>query len=360
MGDGSSIEWLQRPGTKPASWNPIRAYRYVTDPVTGEQKVMRGWYCEHVHDGCINCYAERQNIAAARGGTGLPYKPGHRKDAMPVLDEDTLIQPIKWKSPRTVFPCSMTDLFGEWVSDEWLDRIFAIMGLCSQHTFIVLTKRPERMRRYIAQAERRSAKASVKIKPLSGGAGRQLESVQIDATEGWGVWPLPNVWLVVSCSRQEDADKFVPILLSTPAAVRGVSAEPLLESLSLMTVAMPAADVIANTGGLTDIDESIELAKSGFDVHLYDLGGIDWVTIGGESGPKAREFRYSWARQLLSDGRRAFGWHKCFVKQMGSNAIDDLGFVGIGHEAGLHDRKGGNPQEWPGELQVRQWPAVRP
>ncbi|MEK9751770.1 MAG: DUF5131 family protein [Rhodospirillaceae bacterium] len=111
MGDRSRIEWTD------ASWTPIRARNRATGKV--------GWHCEHVSEGCRNCYAERWNRPY---GTGLPYKPGHRADVELFLDEQLLTQPLRWRRPRRVFVCSMTDLFADFVPDEWIDRVFAVMG----------------------------------------------------------------------------------------------------------------------------------------------------------------------------------------------------------------------------------------
>jgi hypothetical protein len=145
MADGSTIEWLQRPGTKPATWNPIRALNKFTG--------KRGWFCTHVHEGCRNCYAERLNVKDGdTGGNGIPYRAQDRELVDIILHDATLLQPLKWKSPRTIFVCSMSDLYGEWVTDEWLDKIKAVQALTPQHTYIELTKRPERMRAYLPRA----------------------------------------------------------------------------------------------------------------------------------------------------------------------------------------------------------------
>lgn len=247
----TKIEWATLGLARGVTWNPIRARNAATG--------KRGWHCEHVSEACRNCYAESLNMKAGdTGGTGLPYKPGHRQESASgragperaakaeiYLDEKTLLQPLSWRAPRGVFVASMTDIFGDWVKDEWLDRIFAVMALCPQHRFAVLTKRPKRMREYV------SGNPS-KIPFL----GRMpLERIHIEAAghmEGDGgfmdeikrvanpyslyldrPWPLPNVWLGVTAEDQTRADERIPDLLATPAAVRFVSCEPLLGPIDL-------------------------------------------------------------------------------------------------------------------------------
>jgi protein gp37 len=137
--------------------------------------------------------------------------------------EHILAEPLKRRKPTTYFVNSMSDLFHEDVPDEWIDRVFAIMALCSRHTFQVLTKRSARMRAYMS-------------------AKNRAETIAKAAPRGWSLvfvgelmfdWPLPNVWLGVSCEDQRRADERIPDLLETPAAVRFVSAEPLLSALDL-------------------------------------------------------------------------------------------------------------------------------
>jgi protein gp37 len=135
MGDKTKIEWTD------ASWTPIRA-------ATIDGKV--GWHCEHASEGCRFCYAESINL---RLGTGLPFKPGHAKDLKIYLDERMLTQPLRWKGPRKIFVCSMTDLFASFVPDAFIDRMFAAMALAPHHTFQILTKRPDRMLRYMSSRE---------------------------------------------------------------------------------------------------------------------------------------------------------------------------------------------------------------
>lgn len=133
MGD-TKIEWSQK------SWSPIRARNRVTGDV--------GWFCEHMSSGCDNCYAETMNVNTYFGN-GLPYKASSLPQLELFLDEKMLEQPLHWRAAKKVFVCSMTDLFGRFVPDEWIDQIFAVMALAPQHTFQVLTKRPERMLVYM-------------------------------------------------------------------------------------------------------------------------------------------------------------------------------------------------------------------
>ena len=135
MGDHSKIEWTD------ASWNAIRARNKATGKV--------GWHCEHASPGCVHCYSESFN--RDRLGTRLAFKPGHRDDVEIFLDEAMLLQPLRWRRPRKIFVCSMTDLFGEFVPDAMIDRVFAVMALAPQHTFLVLTKRSARLREYMTR-----------------------------------------------------------------------------------------------------------------------------------------------------------------------------------------------------------------
>ncbi|MGE0426230.1 MAG: phage Gp37/Gp68 family protein [Reyranellaceae bacterium] len=253
----TAIEWTHRPGTKGETWNPIRARNRKTGTI--------GWHCTHASPGCVNCYAERQNTAGFRGGTRLPYKPGHEKDVEVFLDGKALLKPLRWREPRTIFVCSMTDLFGAFVPDETIDRILAVAALCPQHTFIVLTKRSKRMRAYFSgltcDGARRFHVADAAGKLMAEGDNAHDEVANAH-------WPLPNLWLGVSVEDQQRADQRVPELLATPAAIHFVSAEPLL--------------------GEIDFSRWIDI----------DLSLLDWVIVGGESGPNARPMHPDWARAI--------------------------------------------------------------
>ena len=279
MSDNSQIEWTD------ATWNPIRARNTKTGKL--------GWHCEHATTGCEFCYAEGFN---KRLGTGLAFKPGHRQDIEIFLDETMLTQPLRWKRPRMIFVCSMTDLFADFVEDRWLDRMFAVMGACEEkglgHTFQILTKRPARMLAWMNEHGHKS-----------------WNSCRL-STEAW---PARNVWLGVSAERQQEADERIPLLLSSPAVVRFISAEPLLDSIDLRWIAEPddeADGVIDALGGFNWIEGPGSLApyRPARPEHTDRLmsrqivkerpSRLDWVIAGGESGPNARPMHPDWARGM--------------------------------------------------------------
>lgn len=208
--------------------------------------------------------------------------------AADIFDEKILLAPLSWRKPRMVFVCSMTDLFAKFVPDEWIDRIFAVMALCPHHTFQVLTKRPAKMRAWVTQP-----RALVKFVfelyveyPRWPRSGRSMLKKIVASPRGW---PLPNVWLGVSCEDQDTADARIPDLLATPAAVRFVSLEPLLAPIDLTTIPYQSSHDVrldALRGYVDAGDEPPTIRK------------LDWVIVGGESGPGARPMHPDWARSL--------------------------------------------------------------
>jgi protein gp37 len=217
-------------------------------------------------------FVDSEKMNVGRFGTGLPFKPGHRKDVEIFLDEKMLLQPLHWKRPRKIFVCSMTDLFGGFVRDEWIDKVFAVMALCPQHTFQVLTKRSKRMRKY--------------MQPKTGIFGRVIH--QAEKIRDMMRWPavlydmdFGNVWLGVSAEDQQRADERIPDLLATPAAIRFVSAEPLLDRLEISEYVRPTK---IYEGGFTDD---------------FDAPRLNWVICGGESGQNFRPMKIEWAERLM-------------------------------------------------------------
>lgn len=278
MAEISKIEWTD------STWTPIRARR-IAIANDGSGKELIGWHCEHVSPGCKHCYAEGMNL---RLGTGLEFKPANLKhktrlgddrgDVSVFLDAEMLMRPLHWKRPRMIFVCSMTDIFADFVKDEWLDQMFAVMALAPRHTFQVLTKRAERMHRYLSDI-------NVKNR-IIGHAWNMLGYLPKYKHEGilQRPWPLPNVWLGVSAENQEWANIRVPLVLQTPAAVRFISAEPLLGLIDLERP-MPGPDL--DQGGGAKICQP-----------WYIQSGIDWVIVGGESGHRARPMHPDWVRSL--------------------------------------------------------------
>lgn len=261
MGDKTGIEWAD------ATWNPLRARNRATGAT--------GWHCTHVTEACRNCYAEAFN--EARLGTRLPYKPGHEKDVALFLDEKMLAQPLRWQRPRTIFVCSMTDLFADFHRDDWIDQIFAVMALAPQHRFLVLTKRPRRMRRYTEAAVSRIA-SLIEARQSDRSAVGPLPFLEPGAT--W--YPLANVWGGVSVHDQRSADDFVHELRHSTLARRFVSYEPALGPVNftrmndvgeMATDALRGIQVVLNAD---NVEADADLARP--------IGKIDWVIAGGESG----------------------------------------------------------------------------
>lgn len=234
MSDRSAIEWTD------TTWNPV----------TGCTKVSRG---------CDNCYAER--IVDRFKGRGA--------FATVTTAEEKLTAPLDWRKHRMVFVNSVSDLFHDAVPDDFIARVFAIMHLSWRHTFQVLTKRPGRMRSLLNSADFRDD---------------VLNAVcwyDNPATVPHLPWPLPNVWLGVSVEDQRWADVRIPVLLDTPAAVRWLSCEPLLGPVDLH-----------HCGGV----DAIQPDWYGPTGAPHPL--VDWVVVGGESGPGARPMHPDWARSL--------------------------------------------------------------
>lgn len=298
MADKSKIEWTD------ASWNPI----------TG---------CSIKSPGCARCYAmklagTRLRNHPSRKGLTQDSKTGPVWTGEVRFNEQWLTQPLQWKRPRRIFVCAHGDLFHENVPDAWIDQVFAVMALARQHTFQVLTKRADRMRRYLSDddAVERIAIAAhklwaAKLAPASTG-NLLIEVIRDDAelkhvTETLRHWPLPNVWLGVSAERQREADERIPELLATPAAVRFVSAEPLLGALDFATPLYRGEAGVTMRGYLRDYAEPDD-----FHHHATKL---NWVIAGGESGPHARPMHPHWV-QGLRDQCQAAGV-PFFFKQWG-------------------------------------------
>lgn len=345
----TAIEWTDE------TWNPV----------TG---------CTKVSAGCKNCYAE---------GVADRFW-GERKFTDVRTHPDRLYAPMSWRKPRRVFVNSMSDLFHEDVPFHFIDDVFGVMLQAKQHTFQVLTKRPERMLEWAGSANARHDDI------LGGLDGKN---------------PIPNLWLGVSAEDQATFDKRVPLLLKTPAAVRFVSMEPLLAAVDVSShvgertrrhlqasvsgmLRNKSFDHLLDDDGrpLTPLDAQIRLESmlaagvkvipvslncDGFSDQTgcpgHRMPSIDWVIVGGESG-RARPCDVAWIRSIVEQCKAARV--PCFVKQLGScvqiadsplrewpsaRLISGPG-GGMGRCIGLDDRKGGDPSEWPEDLRVREFP----
>lgn len=277
MADKSGIEWTD------ATWNPLAG-------------------CSIVSAGCTNCYAMKQ-AARLLDKPGSHYEGTTRKvNGNPVwtgkvsLAPDHIItQPLRWKRPRRIFVNSMSDLFHESVPNEWIDRVFSVMALCPHHIFQVLTKRPERMREYFEKNFHPHHVAS-RADKYSPGCHDEIASMK---------FPLGNVWLGVSVEDQTRANERIPLLLDTPAAVRFLSCEPLLGPVELEEswhgeCALNSecwGDCAWCSNGHPPLYNCQKGQQSEAELNK-GRSGIDWVIVGGESGPGARPMHPDWVRAL--------------------------------------------------------------
>ena len=231
MSDSSAIEWTD------ATWNPV----------TG---------CTKVSQGCKNCYAERDWVRLSANPKSVYYL---RKFTDVAVHADRLDQPGRWSKPRRIFVNSMSDLFHEDVPEDFIARVWQRMAWNQQHIFQILTKRPGRMLEWLTACGRDAV--------FAGEREEYEESISLHG------WPLRNVWLGVSVEDQATADERIRLLLQTPAAVRWISAEPLLEYIIVTPY-----------------------FRSPFE--SQSTWALDWVVAGGESGPAARPSRPLWFRAL--------------------------------------------------------------
>lgn len=237
--------------------------------------------CSVLSPGCTNCYAmklagTRLRNHPSRTGLTMQTKAGPVWTGKVSLHEPALLQPLRWKRPRRIFWNAHGDLFHAKVPWEWIAKVIAVCLLTPHHTHMILTKRGDRMRAWFETLE------------SEGGAEDFCEIVELIAeTVGrevdGGDWslPIPNLWLGVSVEDQQRADERIPDLLATPAAVRFLSCEPLLGPLQLHEIKpVDPFDPFDPFNCLSGSEK------------------IDWVIVGGESGPKARPMHPDWARGL--------------------------------------------------------------
>jgi protein gp37 len=286
----TKIEWTEK------TWNPIVG-------------------CSVVSPGCTNCYAMKmayrlEAMAPSDVSTGNPHMlhyvgttqesrggpvwTGRIKQAPLNIQR----QPLERKKPTTWFVNSMGDLFHEFADEDWIASVFLVMAQCPQHTFQVLTKRSERMRFLLNDSE------------FVDGLRSSLQIID-DPDQQPLEWPLPNVWIGVSAENQEQADLRIPDLLATPAAVRFVSAEPLLGPVdfSRFTPRDRFYNAVCEHCGYVGSTEYWFESRNVDDADVVcsrcnkisiaeEVGQLDWIIVGGESGPGARPMHPDWARSI--------------------------------------------------------------
>lgn len=349
--------------------------------MTGIQWTDETWNpvvgCTPVSPGCLNCYAARTALRLRGMGT-RGYRDADDPKGVRIAEvkagravftgsvrcvEKALALPLKRGKPTKFFIASMGDLFHESVPLAFVDRVFAVMALCPQHTFQVLTKRPERVAEYLNTGRRHYwiNKASLAM------CGRAAIPTQKHGMV-LGGWPLPNVWLGTSAENQRTLDERVPHLLRCPG-VLFLSCEPLLEAVGLRL----RAERPCSPSCFAHITHPCE--RCGYQAGRLP---IDWIIVGGESGPGARACNVEWVRSVVRQGREA--GVPVFVKQLGARVVvhndsfsewpddgdgliyDDKGpgwsYQGELVEVRLHDSHGGDPAEWPEDLRVREMPST--
>lgn len=336
-------------------------------------QVMAG--CTKVSPGCKNCYSEKLLSTRLKH---LPWAgdvtSGGKWNGQVVLRAEKLDEPGRWRRARRIFVADRGDLFHPEVPFEYIAAVFGVMAAAKQHTFLVLTKRPERMLEWfhwvaslgMLTCTRRNGEdprdprwahyACVELAHKYM-AGNQRKPEYDHRTP----WPLSNVWLGVTCEDQDRANERIPILLKCPAAVRWVSAEPLLGPINFDP---PRCDFCLNESdsvtpdGMPWCSECETECSHG---HWLDFiagdrdanEGITWVVAGGESGPNARDCEEAWIRSIRDQCDDA--GTACFVKQMGSRSVRRYS-GGVGEVIRYRDRPGADPLEWPEDMRVRELP----
>lgn len=247
--------------------------------------VVRG--CSHVSPGCDNCWLEAETARHAKHPNpkiALPCWPAITAGKWSgVLHLDLLALPAPLRVKKPTVWAVWSDLFHEQVRTEFLDRVFAVMALAPRHLFVVLTKRPKRMRAYFqhCQASGWNNVRDAINHPSLCGQGDRKGSLET---------PLPNVWLGVTAENQEQADARVPILLATPAAKRFVSVEPMLGQVDFRNIRVGCPAEGDNLDALTGTEVLGDAA--------YAVSHLSWVICGGEAGPSARPVHPDWLRSL--------------------------------------------------------------
>ncbi len=277
----TKIEWTTgNDGTPGKTWNPITGCTHAGTP------------------GCDNCYAKRM-AKRLRGRFGYSA----RNPFGVTCHWDRLHEPQQWKKPRRIFVCSMGDFWHPDVQPKDRATVIRATNLVPQHTYIFLTKRPERF----------------------------------DNGDRW--LGMPNFWFGVTAENQAAADARIPLLLNIPAAVRFISVEPMLG---------PVDTQVSRCRSTCDGNRCTKrIGHKGHHFALTPTAGwepgvepmhIDWVIVGCESGPGRRPCKPEWVRSLVTQCRATKV--PVFVKQLD-----------------LDGRVSKDMDEWPTDLRIREYPS---
>lgn len=345
----TSIEWTD------FSWNPIRARNRETGKV--------GHYCQRISPLCKNCYAASMNVWR---GNGVDYTVPGLAQVELYLDEEALMQPLRWRTPRNIFVCSMTDLFADFVPDEWIERIYAVMALADKHTFMILTKRPARRLKWYQGIDEDGGEGmrDVMVEGQAQAIYANLHPDEKDTVSDWLAvsLPLKNVREGTSVGTQKEADEFVPVMLQTPAALRWLSMEPILEAVSLLSSG-GGTRWLGGQRGCGEMHRGNGSPECPRELHHHHddrcKPGVDWAVVGGESGTSARPTNIDHIRSVVRQCQGA--GVPVFVKQLGKHPVQPREADGVfvpDYEFQMADAKGGDPSEWPEDLRVRQFPEV--
>lgn len=312
------ITWLNMPGYKGETWNPIVG-------------------CSKISEGCDNCYAERMAVrlcAMSEKSDKLSIR-GHAYECAidnghwsGIPEVSDLSKPYKMKAPRMIFVCSMGDLFHEHVKEVWQREVFETIEQSPQHLFIILTKRPQNAFDFFRQNP--------------------------------GFENLPNVWLGVTAENQQRANERIPILLQIKAAKHFVSIEPMLGPIDLDYIEyMP----VSGTG--VESFNCLYCEAAAIDDDDFHGANIDWVICGGETGPKARPMHPDWVRSLRDQCQAAqvpfffkqwgeyvyrFNLQECRYKNGELVPVGDgpVAYFKVGHKAAGRLLDGKEYNEFPG------------
>jgi protein gp37 len=272
------------------------------------------------------------------------------------LHEPRLTIPLHWQKPRRVFVNSLSDLFADGVPDAWIDQVLTVMLLAPQHRFQVLTKRPERMALYL-----RDRALYRRVLDCADRTRLSMPKLGNIAISNPTTHPAPWIWWGVSAEDQSTLVDRSWVLRQTPAAVRFLSLEPLLERVRLRYHQDDwTTDLLSGTHSRPDCDDPAWDGQA----------PIHWVIVGGESGPAARGTHIAWIREVVQQCQRVDV--PCFVKQLGRRVFwDGHGAIGADYlfyspvrHAGVQgyrldcyrSRAAADPEEWPEDLRVREWP----